>query len=203
MVEVILREDIPKLGNKGDIVNVKPGYARNYLLPQKLALPATPGTRKQVEEMRAAAARKAAHQKGAAEQVAAQLAELALDFTKRASDQGQLFGSVTSLDIAEALADKGFTFDRRKIEMDAPLKALGEFAVPVYLHREVTARVTVRVLREGGEPEPPPPPEVAAPAEEAVPTDETEAQAAAEPAAEGTEETTEENKNETTEETQR
>ena len=164
-MEIILREDIPKLGNKGDIVMVKDGYARNYLLPRRLAILATTGTRKQVDQMRASAERKADREKGAAEALAAQLSALDLSFTKRAGDQGQLFGSVTASDLAEAIAGKGFEIDRRRLELNEPLKRLGEFAVPIRLHRDVTAELTVKVLSETGE-EAPPPPEVAAPAEE-------------------------------------
>lgn len=164
-MEIILREDIPKLGNKGDIVMVKDGYARNYLLPRRLAILATTGTRKQVDHMRASAERKADREKGAAEALAAQLSALDLSFTKRAGDQGQLFGSVTASDLAEAVAEKGFEIDRRRLELNEPLKRLGEFAVPIRLHRDVTAELTVKVLSETGE-EAPPPPEVAAPAEE-------------------------------------
>ena len=164
-MELILREDVPKLGDKGDIVNVRAGYARNYLLPRRLAILATDGTRKQVEAMRAAAGRKAAREKGAAEELAAQLAELELVFTKRAGDQGQLFGSVTASDIADAVAEKGFTIDRRRLELSEPLKHIGDFTVELRLHREVTAGLKVMVAADGVI-EAPPPPEVAAPPEE-------------------------------------
>lgn len=166
-MEIILREDIPKLGNKGEIVRVKDGYARNYLLPRRLAILSTPGTRKQVDDMRASAERKAARDKGAAEELAAQLNALELVFTKRSGDQGQLFGSVTSSDVAEIVAEKGFTIDRRRLELSEPIKKTGEFIVPIRLHRDVIAELRVQVVSDRAE-EPVPPPEVAAPIEEPV-----------------------------------
>ncbi len=152
-MEVILREDIQKLGSKGDIVTVKDGYARNYLLPQKLALLATTGTRKQVAEMKAAAARKDASQKSAAETLAEQMSAVELTFTVKAGESDQLFGSVTSMDIAEALEAKGFSIDRRKVELAEPIRTLGEYTVPVRIHREVAASVKLQVVREEGEQE--------------------------------------------------
>ena len=152
-MEVILREDIQKLGSKGDIVTVKDGYARNYLLPQKLALLATTGTRKQVAEMKAAAARKDASEKGAAETLAEQMSTVELTFTVKAGESDQLFGSVTSMDIAEALEAKGFSIDRRKVELAEPIRTLGEYTVPVRIHREVAASVKLQVVREEGEQE--------------------------------------------------
>lgn len=147
-MEVILREDIPKLGNKGDLVTVKDGYARNYLLPFKLALPATQGTRKQVAEMKAASTRKAAKDKGAAEALATQLNAVTLVFPMKAGENDQLFGSVTTMDIAKALAGKGFSIDRRRLDLDQPIKTIGEYTVPVSLHREVEAKVRIQVVRE-------------------------------------------------------
>ncbi len=138
-MEVILREDIPKLGNKGEIVRVKDGYARNYLLPRRLAILSTVGTRKQVDDMRASAERKAERDKGAAEELAVQLNALELIFTKRSGDQGQLFGSVTSVDVAELVAEKGFTIDRRRLDLSEPIKRIGEFTVPIRLHRVSSA----------------------------------------------------------------
>lgn len=152
-MEVILREDIQKLGSKGDIVTVKDGYARNYLLPQKLALLATTGTRKQVVEMKAAAARKDASQKSAAETLAEQMSAVELTFTVKAGESDQLFGSVTSMDIAEALEAKGFSIDRRKVELAEPIRTLGEYTVSVRIHREVAASVKLQVVREEGEQE--------------------------------------------------
>lgn len=152
-MEVILREDIQKLGSKGDIVTVKNGYARNYLLPQKLALLATTGTRKQVAEMKAAAARKDASQKSAAETLAEQMSAVELTFTVKAGESDQLFGSVTSMDIAEALEAKGFSIDRRKVELAEPIRTLGEYTVSVRIHRAVAASVKLQVVREEGEQE--------------------------------------------------
>jgi len=152
-MEVILREDIQKLGSKGDIVTVKNGYARNYLLPQKLALLATTGTRKQVVEMKAAAARKDASQKSAAETLAEQMSAVELTFTVKAGESDQLFGSVTSMDIAEALEAKGFSIDRRKVELAEPIRTLGEYTVSVRIHRAVAASVKLQVVREEGEQE--------------------------------------------------
>lgn len=147
-MEVILREDVPKLGHRGDLVTVKEGYARNYLLPRKLAMAATPGNRKQLEMMKAATARRLANEKGAAESLAAQLAELTLTLSAKAGEADQLFGSVTSMAIAEALAARGFQVDRRRVELDHPIKTLGEYEVPVRLHPEVTATVKVIVVPE-------------------------------------------------------
>ncbi len=152
-MEVILREDIQELGSKGDIVTVKDGYARNYLLPQKLALLATTGTRKQVVEMKAAAARKDASQKSAAETLAEQMSAVELTFTVKAGESDQLFGSVTSMDIAEALEAKGFSIDRRKVELAEPIRTLGEYTVSVRIHRAVAASVKLQVVREEGEQE--------------------------------------------------
>lgn len=147
-MEVILRQDVPKLGQRGDIVTVKEGYARNFLLPRKLAMPATAGNRKQVAEMKAAAARREANEKSAAESLAAQLAGVALTIPAKAGESDQLFGSVTAMDIAAALEAKGFAIDKRKVLLEEPLKTIGEYQVPLRLHREVTASVKVDVVRE-------------------------------------------------------
>jgi len=147
-MELILREDVPTLGRRGDIVNVKTGYARNFLLPRKLAMEATPGNRKQVAEMKAATVRREAGEKEAAQALAAQLAEVTLEMRAKAGESDQLFGSVTAMDIAEALEAKGFSIDKRKVEMEEPIKTLGEYQVPIRLHREVSAPVKVNVTRE-------------------------------------------------------
>jgi large subunit ribosomal protein L9 len=147
-MEVILREDVPKLGHRGEIVTVKEGYARNYLLPRKLALEATAANRKQIEEMKAAAARRRATEKSGAESLAAQLAALTLTIPAKAGESDQLFGSVTAMDIAAALEAQGFHIDKRKIALDQPLKTLGEYRVPLHLHAEVAASVQVNVVRE-------------------------------------------------------
>ena len=147
-MEVILRADVPELGRRGDVVSVKAGYARNYLLPRKLAMEATPSNRKQVAEMKAAGARREATEKTAAESLAAQLAEVTLTLTAKAGESDQLFGSVTAMDVADALEAKGFHIDKRKVQLEEPIKTLGEYPVPVRLHREVTASVRVVVSRE-------------------------------------------------------
>jgi len=146
-MEVILREDIPELGQRGDVVTVKNGYARNYLLPRKLAMEATPGNRKQVAEMKAAGARREATEKSGADSLAAQLAEVVLTIPAKAGESDQLFGSVTAMDIAEGLEAKGFAIDKRKILLEEPIKTVGEYTVPLRLHRHVTASVKVNVVR--------------------------------------------------------
>jgi large subunit ribosomal protein L9 len=150
-MEVILKEDVPKLGNRGDQVKVADGYGRNYLLPRKLAIEATSANKTVIEQMKAAAVRRSAREKGDAEALDGQLASVSLSFQRRCGESEQLFGSVTSSDIAEALAKQGFILDRRKIQLDEPLKSLGEYDVPVRLHREVTSRVHVVIekLAEG------------------------------------------------------
>ena len=148
MMELILREDIAQLGRRGDVVQVKGGYGRNYLLPRKLAMPLTAGSRKVVEQEKAAAARRDFREKSDAEQVSAMLAKTTLTFARKAGETGVLFGSVTSLDVAEALEKKGFHIDRRKVHLEEPIKQLGEFQVPVRLHKEVTVPVQVQVVPE-------------------------------------------------------
>jgi large subunit ribosomal protein L9 len=150
-MEVILKEDIANLGHRGDVVKVADGYGRNYLLPRKLALQATATNKAVIEQMKASAARRAATEKAQAEKQVAVLEPLVLTFTRKSGDQGHLFGSVTSADIAAELAAQGFEVDRRKIQLNEPLKSLGEFVVPIRLYREVTARVKVKVVGEAGE----------------------------------------------------
>ncbi len=147
-MELILREDVANLGHRGDVVKVSNGYGRNFLLPQKLAMPVTEGNKKVVEQEKAAALRRATHEKGEAEQLAAMLGKAAIQIARKAGENGVLFGSVTSLDIEDALGKQGFQIDRRKIILEEPLKQLGEFAVPVRLHREVTASLNVQVVQE-------------------------------------------------------
>jgi large subunit ribosomal protein L9 len=147
-MELILREDVVGLGQKGDLVTVKDGYARNYLLPRKLALRATPATRAQIADMKAAAARRQVKEKDSAEILAQQLAGLVIAFRAKAGESDQLFGSVTSLDIAAVLEGKGFQIDKRKIHLEEPIKTIGEYEVPVRLHRDVTASLKVHVVRE-------------------------------------------------------
>ncbi|MFQ5695075.1 MAG: 50S ribosomal protein L9 [Terriglobia bacterium] len=147
-MEVILRQEVPNLGRKGDVVDVKAGYARNYLLPRRLAMVATAGNRKQVADMQAAAARREATEKGAAESVREQLAAVTLTISAKAGESDQLFGSVTAMDIAAGLEEQGFAFDKRKVELAEPIKTLGEYTVPLRLHREVTGEVKVNVVRQ-------------------------------------------------------
>ncbi|MXZ36382.1 MAG: 50S ribosomal protein L9 [Acidobacteria bacterium] len=147
-MDVVLRERIEKLGDRGEVVSVKPGYARNFLLPKRKAVLATPHNLRQVEQEKAAAVRREAIEKNESENLAQQLAEVSLQFTRKVGEQDVLYGSVTSLDIAESLHEKGFEIDRRKIDLDEPLKSLGGHNVPIKLHREVTAVVSVEVLRE-------------------------------------------------------
>ncbi|MFL6438627.1 MAG: 50S ribosomal protein L9 [Terriglobales bacterium] len=150
-MEVILKEDVEKLGHRGDIVKVAEGYGRNFLLPRKLAIQANQGNKAVIEQMKAAAVRKSAKEKTGAEALAQQLNEVQLSFARKVGEKDHLFGSVTSSDIAAALEGKGFNIDRRKIHLDDPLKSLGEFHVPIKLHREVTAHVKVTVGAEGAE----------------------------------------------------
>lgn len=149
-MEVILKEDIVNLGHRGDVVKVADGYGRNFLLPRKLALQATETNKAVIEQMKASAARRAATEKAQAEQQVAKIEPVALSFTRKAGDHGHLFGSVTSADIAAELARHGFEIDRRKIQLNEPLKSVGEFVVPIRLYREVTARVKVNVQAEAG-----------------------------------------------------
>jgi large subunit ribosomal protein L9 len=148
---VLLREDIENLGGRGEIVKVKAGYARNYLLPQGIASIATKGNVKQIEQERAALLKRAAIEKATAEAQRDQMASLSLEFTRKAGDHGTLFGSVTSMDIAEALQKKGYEIDRRKIVLKDAIKETGEYTVNVKLHREVTLEVPVTVSAEGGD----------------------------------------------------
>ncbi len=146
-MEVILLENIEKLGNRGQLVKVADGYGRNYLLPQKLAVAATPQNRKWVEQQRVRFLKLEAKEKGEAEELAKLLQGVSVSFTRKAGEKGALFGSVTALDIAEKLAAQGFKIDRRRIHLDQPLKVLGEYDVSVKVHRDVHA--TVKVKGEG------------------------------------------------------
>lgn len=147
-MEVILKEDINNLGQRGDVVKVADGYGRNYLLPQKLALQATAANKAVIDQMKASAVRRSAKEKSEAEALVGQLNNLALVFERKVGENEHLFGSVTSADIAQQLEAKGFTIDRRKVQLDEPLKQVGEFHIPVKLHREVTAHVSVTVKGE-------------------------------------------------------
>jgi large subunit ribosomal protein L9 len=147
-MEVILKEDVPKLGSRGDVVKVAEGYGRNFLLPKKLAIEASKGNKAVIEQMKAAAVRRSANEKASAEALAKQFDGLSVSFQRRSGEHDQLFGSVTSGDLAEALAKKGFNIDRRKVQLHEPLKTLGEFTVPVKLHTDVTAHLKVVIEKE-------------------------------------------------------
>jgi len=146
---VLLREDIDNLGARGEIVRVKAGYARNYLLPRKLAVQATAGNVKQIESERGALMKREATERAAAEGQAGLMGALALNFERKVGEHGILYGSVTSMDIAEALREKGYEIDRRRITLREPIKETGEFSVGIKLHRDVIVEVPVVVMAEG------------------------------------------------------
>ncbi len=150
-MEVILKEDVNKLGHRGDVVKVADGYGRNYLLPSKLAIEATAANKAVIEQMKGSAIRKLAKEKVVAEELHGRLDAVELVFERKVGENDHLFGSVTSGDIAHQLELQGFTIDRRKIALEEPLKSLGEFHVPIKLHREVTTHLKVTV--KGDEPE--------------------------------------------------
>jgi large subunit ribosomal protein L9 len=150
-MEVILKEDVAKLGARGEVVKVAEGYGRNFLLPRKLAIEATSGNKKVIEQMKAAAVRRSAKEKAQAEELAKQFDGLSVSFQRRSGEHDQLFGSVTSSDIAEALEKKSFQIDRRKVQLHEPLRTLGEFTVPVKLHKDVTAHLKVVIEKEAAE----------------------------------------------------
>jgi large subunit ribosomal protein L9 len=175
---VLLRDDVDDLGARGEIVRVKAGYARNYLLPRKLAVEATASNVKQIEQERAALLKKEVKEKAGAEAQATQMKALRLSFARKVGEHGILYGSVTSMDIAEALKERGYEIDRRRITLREAIKETGEFTVPVRLHREVIVELPVEVTAEGG---------AKAEAETAPATSETETQNEA-PSAEATSE---------------
>jgi large subunit ribosomal protein L9 len=147
--KVLLREDVDDLGARGEIVRVRAGYARNYLLPRKLAVEASTGNVKGIEQERAALLKKEAKERATAEAQSQQMGSLVLEFKRKAGEQGALYGSVTSMDVAEALKERGYEIDRHRIHLREPLKRLGEYAVPVRLHREVSIELQVKVVPEG------------------------------------------------------
>jgi len=151
IMEVILKEDVVKLGSRGDVVKVAEGYGRNFLLPRKLAIEASAGNKKVIEQMRASAVRRSAKEKAQAEELSKQFDGLSVSFQRKSGESDQLFGSVTSGDIADALDKKSFNIDRRKIQLHEPLKTLGEFMVPVKLHKDVTAHLKVVIEKEATE----------------------------------------------------
>jgi large subunit ribosomal protein L9 len=147
-MEVILKEEVPNLGHRGDVVKVAEGYGRNYLLPHKLAIEATHANKAVIEQMKSSAVRKSAVEKADSEALARQLDAVSLSFHRKAGEKEHLFGSVTSSDIADALEQKGFNIDRRKIQLDEALKSIGDFEVPIRLHRDVVSKVKVSVQKE-------------------------------------------------------
>jgi large subunit ribosomal protein L9 len=147
-MEVILKEDVPKLGNRGEVVKVAEGYGRNFLLPKKLAIEANAANKTVIDQMKAAAVRRSAKEKSEAEELAKQFDGLEVKFQRKSGENDQLFGSVTSGDIAEALEKKTFHIDRRKIQVHEPLKTIGEFTIPIRLHKDVTTHLKVVVEKE-------------------------------------------------------
>jgi large subunit ribosomal protein L9 len=147
-MQIILQEDVEKLGTRGQLVEVAEGYARNFLLPRKLGIEATAGNMKRLERMRATFAKKEATEKGAAEKLAELLTGVKLTIKRKAGENDQLFGSVTSADVAESLAAQGYNIEKRKITLTDPIKLVGEFDIPIKLHREVTATVKLAVQKE-------------------------------------------------------
>ena len=147
-MEVILREDVEKLGNRGQLVKVSPGYARNFLLPKRLAVEATESNKKIVEQERQGHLRREAKLAADAGDLAKMMAGVSVTITQKAGENEQLFGSVTSKDIADLLEKQGYTIERRKIVLPEPIKTLGEFKVPLRLHRDVTTEITVHVTKE-------------------------------------------------------
>ena len=146
--KVLLREDVDDLGARGEIVRVRSGYARNYLLPRNLAVEATAGNVKGIESERAALLKKEAKERASADAQSQQMSTLELEFRRKAGEQGALYGSVTSMDIADALRERGYEIDRHRIHLREPLQRVGEYTVPVRLHREVTIDLKVRVAPE-------------------------------------------------------
>jgi large subunit ribosomal protein L9 len=147
---VLLREDVDNLGARGEIVKVKAGYARNFLLPRKLAVEATPGNVKQIEAERGALLKKEAKERSGAEAQAGQMGGLRLNFVRKVGEHGLLYGSVTAMHIADALKEQGYEIDRRRVHLSEPIKETGEFTVSVRLHREVNVDIPVTVSGEGG-----------------------------------------------------
>ncbi len=147
-MQIILQEDIDKLGHRGEVVTVKPGYARNYLLPKKLAIEATTGNMKALERIRGALAKKTATELEAAQKQAVLLNGVSLAFKRKTGENDQMFGSVTSADIAEGLASQGFKIEKRQVQIADPLKALGEYTVAIKVFRDVAAEVKIHVEKE-------------------------------------------------------
>ncbi len=147
-MQIILQEDVDKLGHRGDVVTVKPGYARNFIIPRKLGIEATPGNMKALERIRTALAKKTANELEAAQKQAALLNGVALKFARKTGENDQMFGSVTSADIAEGLEAQGFKIDKRQVQLAEPVKTIGEREVTVKVFRDVTAGIKVTVEKE-------------------------------------------------------
>ena len=147
-MQIILQEDIEKLGHRGEVVTVKSGYARNFLLPRKLAIEASVGNMKALERIRTSLAKKTANELDAAQKQAALLNGVSLNFSRKTGENDQMFGSVTTADIAESLATQNFKIDKRQVQLPDPIKALGEYPVTVKVFRDVTAQIIVRVAKE-------------------------------------------------------
>ncbi len=148
-MQIILQEDIEKLGHRGDIVTVKPGYARNFLLPHKLAIEATTGNMKALERIRTSLAKKTATELDAAQRQSALLNGVGVNFKRKTGENDQMFGSVTSADVAEGLSSQGFKVEKRQVQLADPIKALGEYTVTIKVFRDVTAEIKVHVEKEG------------------------------------------------------
>lgn len=147
-MQIILQEDVEKLGTRGQVVQVAAGYARNYLLPRKLAIPATPGNLKRLEKIRVTLAKRTATERESAEKLAGLLAAVSVTLARKAGENDQLFGSVTAADISEALAAQGYNLDKRKIQLEEPIKLVGEYQVTAKLYQDVTVAIKVTVRRE-------------------------------------------------------
>ncbi|HJY87195.1 MAG TPA: 50S ribosomal protein L9 [Candidatus Acidoferrales bacterium] len=147
-MQIILQEDVEKLGTRGQVVHVAEGYARNYLLPRKLAIEASPANLKRLEKIRATLAKRTANEKESAEKLAELLAPVRVKLARKAGENDQLFGSVTAADIAEALAAQGYNVEKRKIQLAEPIKLIGEYQVSAKLHHDVIASIQVVVERE-------------------------------------------------------
>ena len=147
-MQIILQEDIEKLGNRGDVVTVKPGYARNFLLPRRLAVEATAGNLKAIERIRTSLAKKTATEQEAAQKQAALLNGVSLKFKRKTGENDQMFGSVTTADVAEGLAAQGFKVDKRQVQLAEPVKTIGETQVTIKVFRDITAQIKVTVDKE-------------------------------------------------------
>jgi large subunit ribosomal protein L9 len=147
-MQIILQEDIEKLGHRGDVVTVKPGYARNFLLPRKLAIEATTGNMKALERIRTSLAKKTATELDAAQKQAEVLTGVSLSFARKTGENDQMFGSVTTADISEGLAAQNFKIDKRQVQLAEPIKAIGDYPVTIKVFRDVTAQIQVHVTKE-------------------------------------------------------